>query len=237
MSSTSPFSHLHLTLLESGRVASVGYRLAVGGSVTGQVILFCAMVIAVNAWQAQDRKMRPADERPTFLAPLLRKLPPPVEERLSYVGLGGALRPAAVPSPTAIVPSALAAAMPRDSGNGENAPVDAPPEEAEPRRAYFDVEVDSTVERDSMSEGPAYPPELLAKNLNGYALASFVVDTNGRADPSTFVALESTHPAFAEAVRAALPRMKFRPAVMAGMHVRQLVQQRFSFRVVNDGAD
>jgi hypothetical protein len=233
MSSDSSLPHVHLTLIESARTASIGHRLAVGGSVTGQVLLFCAVVVGVSAWQARVQASDVRDERPTFLAPLLRKLPPPVEERLSYVGLGGALRPTGDVARTSESdsPRLLVTDVPADSGgDGQEA---AQQQQAEPQRAYFDVEVDSTVVRDSTSEGPAYPAELLSKNINGYALASFVVDTNGRADPTTFVALESTHPAFAEAVRVALPRMKFRPAIMAGVRVRQLVQQQFSFRVVN----
>jgi len=235
MSTTSAFAHLRLTLIESGRTASVAHRLVVGGSVTGQVLVFCAVIVGVSAWQARAPRSDEPDERPTFLAPLLRKFPQPVEERLSYVGLGGALRPSGEEAPTSDVPRPLVAEVPRDSGGDGRVASEA--QEAEPTRAYFDVEVDSTVVRDSTSEGPAYPSELLSKSINGYALASFVVDTNGRADVSTFVALESTHPAFAEAVRTALPRMKFRPALMAGVHVRQLVQQQFSFRVVNDGSD
>lgn len=234
MSSAPVPQHVHLTLLESGRNASLAHRLAVGGSVTGQVVAFCAVIVGFSAWHAQERASEGPDERPTFLAPLLRKLPRPVEQRLSYVGLGGPLRPSGEqPASTSDAPRLLAAEVPIDSGGDGQAASEA--HEAEPTRAYFDVEVDSTVVRDSTSEGPAYPAELLAKNINGYALASFVVDTNGRADPSTFVALEATHPAFAAAVRTALPRMKFRPAVMAGVHVRQLVQQQFTFRVVNDG--
>ncbi len=234
MSSASGLPHVHLTLIESGRTASVGHRLAVGGSVTAQVVAFCAVVVGISAWHEQTQLSDGPDERPTFLAPLMRKLPRPVEQRLSYVGLGGPIRPSGEQAPTADVPRPLVAEVPRDSGGDGRIASDAL--EAEPTRAYFDVEVDSTVVRDSTSEGPAYPAELLAKNISGYALASFVVDTFGRADPSTFVALQSTDPAFAAAVRDALPRMKFRPAVMAGVHVRQLVQQQFSFRVVPDGA-
>ncbi len=94
-----------------------------------------------------------------------------------------------------------------------------------------ELEVDSTVRRFPESAAPAYPPHLLERNVEGSALVSFVVDTTGRVDTLSFRVLRATHPEFAEAVRAALPGMRFRPAILQGNRVRQLVQQSFRFRI------
>jgi protein TonB len=69
------------------------------------------------------------------------------------------------------------------------------------------------------------------QRLEGTARVRFVVGTNGRVETSSIVVLESSHPAFAEAVRAALPRMRFRPARVGRHPVRQLVEFPLVFRV------
>jgi hypothetical protein len=48
---------------------------------------------------------------------------------------------------------------------------------------------------------------------------------------STIEVLRSDHPLFTQSVRTALADTRFRPARRGGRSVRQLVQQRFSFRV------
>ncbi|HYD52466.1 MAG TPA: energy transducer TonB [Gemmatimonadaceae bacterium] len=97
--------------------------------------------------------------------------------------------------------------------------------------AYTVVEVDSTVQRDPFSAAPAYPPELLAKGVQGVAMVRYVVDTTGRADMRTFQVLSSTHELFSLAVREALPQMRFTPAKIGQHAVRQLVEQPFQFRI------
>jgi protein TonB len=70
---------------------------------------------------------------------------------------------------------------------------------------------------------------LRAGNIEGQVLASFVVDTSGRADMSTFVVIKTTHDLFSQAVKVNLPKMKFIPAEIGGHKVKQLVQQQFLF--------
>jgi TonB family protein len=82
------------------------------------------------------------------------------------------------------------------------------------------------------SVAPAYPPTLLAKNIEGSALVQFVVDTLGRVDTVSFAVIETTHAEFAEAVRAVVPAMRFTPAIMSSRKVKQLVQQPFLFRIL-----
>ena len=62
-------------------------------------------------------------------------------------------------------------------------------------------------------------------------IAQFIVDTTGRAEPISFKVLRTTHELFAEAVRTALPKMRFIPAELGGRKVKQLVQQPFSFTI------
>lgn len=59
----------------------------------------------------------------------------------------------------------------------------------------------------------------------------YVVDTTGFADVSSFEVIRATHPGFVQAVRDALPHMRFSPAKIGAVHVRQLVEQPFTFRI------
>ena len=65
----------------------------------------------------------------------------------------------------------------------------------------------------------------------GFVSARYVVDTTGFADTASFEVMKSTHPEFIGAVRDALPYMRFRPAKIGQMKVRQLVEQMFTFRI------
>jgi hypothetical protein len=47
----------------------------------------------------------------------------------------------------------------------------------------------------------------------------------------TFKAVRSTHPLFTIAVRSALGRMRFNPAEVGGLPVKQLVQMPFQFNL------
>jgi TonB family protein len=93
------------------------------------------------------------------------------------------------------------------------------------------IEVDSEVVRDPTSAAPAYPPQLLSKGLEGWAMVRYVVDSTGQVDTLTYRVVQATHAGFAHAVRLALPSMRFRPAIQGGNRVRQLVEQTFRFRI------
>ncbi len=94
---------------------------------------------------------------------------------------------------------------------------------------YVESETDQPVVRDPSSAAPAYPHALEQQRVEGTVTVSFVVDTSGLADSSTMNVRSVTHPLFADAVRAALPSMRFQPAELAGRRVRQLVIQEFRF--------
>jgi TonB family protein len=93
------------------------------------------------------------------------------------------------------------------------------------------LQVDRMVERYEASAAPIYPPRLSAAGKEGRVQATFVVDTTGRVDLASVQVLASDHPEFTESVRTALGDMRFRPARRGGRAVRQLVEQRFSFRI------
>jgi TonB family protein len=76
---------------------------------------------------------------------------------------------------------------------------------------------------------PLYPEELKYDNFKGTVVASFIVDTTGRVDPSSFKVVEASHKPFGEAVRVAVLKMRFVPAELAGKKVREQIEQRFSF--------
>ena len=100
---------------------------------------------------------------------------------------------------------------------------------------FTEVEVDQMVERYEESAAPMYPPSLSALGVEGHVRATFVVDPMGRVDMTSVWLLESDAPEFSESVRTALAGMRFRPARRAGKAVRQLVEQRFNFRIAPIG--
>ena len=103
---------------------------------------------------------------------------------------------------------------------------------ARPADSVFTMlEVDRMVERYEFSAAPIYPAKLIAQGKQGHVQAAFVVDTTGGVDLSSIQVLESDDPEFSESVRTALGAMRFRPATRGGKVVRQLVEQRFNFRI------
>ncbi|HEY0996406.1 MAG TPA: energy transducer TonB [Gemmatimonadaceae bacterium] len=77
-----------------------------------------------------------------------------------------------------------------------------------------------------------YPEMLRRAAVEGSVLVQFVVDTNGRADMASFKVLNSTHDLFTDAVRNHLSALRYFPAEIGGRKVRMLVQQPFSFSLV-----
>ena len=94
-----------------------------------------------------------------------------------------------------------------------------------------ELQVDSAVVRYENGAAPPYPESMLSRRIEGSVIVQYVVDTLGLADTSTFRVVSATHADFALAVKRTLPRMRFRPAIMANRLVPQLVQQPFAFRI------
>jgi TonB family protein len=100
-----------------------------------------------------------------------------------------------------------------------------------PDTAFSVLEVDEIVRYES-SAAPIYPKDLLATGTQGSVQAQYVVDTTGRVDTTTIQVVRSDDPRFTASVRTALGSMRFRPAKRAGKTVRQLVEQKFNFKIV-----
>lgn len=215
-----------LKLLESHRA-----RVVTGWALAASVAVHATGVI--GAWTRPARSLADIPEGPISIRYLL---PPDHVERAvgeriqwiapgtgatGYAAAGGATRatrdPGDAPPPEARRPIVPAAG-------------DAPDE----TRIFTVEDVDSAAARDPSSDGPRYPDALRQKGVQGEVLVEFTVDTAGHADPATFTVVESTHPLFADAVREALPLMRFTPAVARGHHVRQLVRLPMKFKLMTD---
>ena len=235
MSIAPPPARPRLTLLESGRVSTVGHQAAVTGSVVSQVVVVCAAAVLLS--RTVPPLVPALDERASFLAPLRQEHPRPVQEALTYTALGGVSAPVSsselgeTRAPTTVKDLAVHAPV---TGGDERPREEALSEEA--TRLFSEIEVDSAVVRDPESAGPVYPPALMAKGIEGSVLASFVVDAMGRPDISTYFAIESTDTAFTRAVLDALPHMKFRAAKRSNKPVRQQVEMRFRFNIKRVGS-
>lgn len=92
-------------------------------------------------------------------------------------------------------------------------------------------QVEFPVMLDRRSPLPRFPQLLKAAGVEGMARLRFVVDTLGHVELETVQVIESTHPAFAVAVQATLPRMRFSPARVGARAVRQLVEFPVQFRI------
>ena len=94
---------------------------------------------------------------------------------------------------------------------------------------YLDSQVEKPVVQAPGSPAPRYPDELRTTRIQGEVLARFVVDTLGRVEPGSFEVLKASNARLSQAVRDALPSMRFVPAEVSGHKVRQVVQQPFMF--------
>lgn len=95
---------------------------------------------------------------------------------------------------------------------------------------YTSDQVDTPAAPDPRRElSVAYPSSLFAAGVGGAVVAEFVVDAAGRVEEGTFGIVSSTNPLLSEAVREAIQGAAFRPAVLHGAAVRQVVHQPFFF--------
>jgi TonB family protein len=94
---------------------------------------------------------------------------------------------------------------------------------------YYSFETDKPARGAPDSPQPQYPAALRDAGVQGEVMAEFVVGADGLADPLTLKVLSSPNKLFTDAVRAALPSMRFVPAEAQGRAVRTVVQQAFAF--------
>ena len=95
---------------------------------------------------------------------------------------------------------------------------------------YTEGQLDDPVQPISIPT-PRYPPVLQSAGIAGSVDLQYVVDTTGHAEPNSFKVIKTTHPAFVEPAQEAIRKGVFKPAKFKGQPVRQLVQQRISFKV------
>ena len=117
-----------------------------------------------------------------------------------------------------------------DGKEGSNGSTNGAAAGVDPNTAYSDFQVERVVSAISGTNIP-YPEGMRSSGVEGKVEAEFVVDENGRVISSTFKVLDATNDQFANAVRAALSRMRFRPAQIGKMNVSQVVQQAFVFKL------
>jgi TonB family protein len=223
---------MQLTLLESDRRS---FRAAEYATVS--IVAHLGLVWVVAATSVGTFRL-PTDEREARVLFLLPPDPVAATERQAEISLPG--RPGSGLDEASQLPAEgeglrlqSTANRARHRGGRSGARKDQPfgPAPLLAEIAYSALQVDEMVERYPSSAAPVYPPELSAQGKEGKVDATYVVDTAGRVDTTTIQVLQSDHPRFTESVRTALGEALFRPAKRAGQHVRQLVQQRFNFKL------
>lgn len=78
---------------------------------------------------------------------------------------------------------------------------------------------------------PIYPELLRQSGIQGRVLVQFVVDTMGKAEPSSIRIIQTPNPAFNEVVKTAVVRSQFRPGRVRGRAVRVLTELPFDFKI------
>jgi TonB family protein len=164
-----------------------------------------------------------------FLFPLMQQRPRPQEERINFIGTGGSSPVAAVPAVPAVQSDGVMTGEAVDEDIATIEPIASA--RADAFDSFSELEVDVTAERDPESEGPSYPDSLLSRHVEGEARVRFVIDSTGRAITESFGVISTNHAGFGDAVREALPRMKFKPAAMGSKRVAQRVEQTFVFKI------
>lgn len=95
---------------------------------------------------------------------------------------------------------------------------------------FLQADVDDPVQAINIPK-PRFPPVLQQAGVSGYVEATYVVDTLGHAEPSSWKVQKSTNQQFEAPAREAIMKGVFKPARIKGGAVRQLVQQRISFNI------
>jgi outer membrane biosynthesis protein TonB len=219
-------------LLESRGIRE--QRPVVGATIISTVAHAAIVAALVVAGPRLAREL--ADEfnqKLAFLIPIDRGAPTPVEH-LTFVSVGGGVadQGAAEAAKKAIDPKGELA-VPQIAGSPaeQEQPAIVPVQPQSIDNAYSVVDVDSAAVRDPSSAAPAYPAVMMTKSIEGFAAMRFVVDTTGLIDMGTVELLQATNPEFVQAVREAMPHMRFRPAKMGATTVRQLAEQLFKFEI------
>jgi len=212
--------------------------------VTSATLSVVAHAVVIGAWVVAT--LPPADLPSDSIANRIVYLPPPDRvptQRSSapavrYVALApegpeSGLGPRMMGDARPVGPDEPLGDKARDSVNAQPAIA---PEAVRPDSVFSILEVDTAVVRTVNSAAPAYPLKLLQARITGSVSARYIVDTTGFADTTSFRVIKATNPEFVDAVKEALPYMRFQPAKIGSMKVRQLVEQQFSFHIADTTA-
>jgi len=222
---------MQLTLLESDRSFLRSAECAALSIVAHLALIWVVLAAGQGGFRLPVTER---DARVFFLLPPDRV---PASERQTEVPrvgkLGSGLGEGQAPAPGEGFRTQTATRRARHTGEQSGPRSDLPtnPTPFVPDSVYSVLQVDQMVERFESSAVPVYPPELVRLGTEGQVEATYVVDTTGLVDTTTFQVLRSDDSLFTRSVRTALGEMRFRPAKRAGKAVRQLVEQRFRFRV------
>ena len=179
------------------------------------------------------RPPQPAPAAPRPVAPPVAQTPAPVQPTVAPTPLVEA--PPLIP--TTIAAPSTEPWTPSAPATTSSEPVTDPNANGDPGASLGNVrgaaDVDVPASLLPHSPLPRYPDVLKPRGLAGGVRIRFVVGADGRVELSTAEIVESTHPAFADAVRATLPRMRFRPAKVGQRAVRQLVEFPIGFRLAD----
>jgi beta-lactamase regulating signal transducer with metallopeptidase domain len=141
---------------------------------------------------------------------------------------------------------AYALPIPRATGSAPATAAVVAPSEQDTAKVYFEYQVTEPVKTLPGTAAPIYPVAEKAAGKEGEALAQFIVNKLGRPEVGSLKFLrksklpadgkrvsapkaEGEYMAFENAVRDALPYMRFAPAKLNGEAVRQVVQMPFVF--------
>jgi TonB family protein len=225
---------MRLTLLESERSFFRSAEFATVSIVTHVALVWLVLTTSTGTFRL------PTTEREARVMFLLPPDPVQAPERQSEIFIPG--RPGSGLDQAGQLPTAegeglrVAATSTRGHHRGERSGAQGdkplgPAPFLTAEKVYSMLQVDQVVERYEDSAVPVYPPQLSARGVEGKVDATYVVDTTGRVDTRTIKVMQSDDSLFSESVRTALGEARFRPAKRLGKTVRQLVQQRFSFKL------
>jgi protein TonB len=214
-----------------------------GQTLTSVLLHGLIIFAAVKATQgvAESVKDKPVDTTMVFLKPPDQPPPPPPPEQVVVTnpppkGFQTVVAPTDIPKDIPPIDLKQKAFDPKDfTGKGieggvatgvvgGTGPVDVKAE------VFTEGELDDPVQQINIPT-PRYPPVLQSAGIAGSVDVQYIVDTTGHAEPPSFRVLKSTHQAFEEPAREAIMKGVFKPAKFRGKLVRQLVQQRISFKI------
>jgi TonB family protein len=99
------------------------------------------------------------------------------------------------------------------------------------RREYVEFKIDHPAIQAPSSGQPRYPEILKQAGVEGNVTVQFIVNADSTIMEGSMKVLNSTHQLFTEAIRNALPQMRYIAAQVNGRNVRQLIEQQFEFRI------